>query len=30
MQYLNNKYTLTIRKSVKKEVLDFWQPVAPP
>ena len=30
MQYLNNKYTLTLCESVKKVVLDFQQPVAPP
>ena len=28
--YLNNKCTLTLCESVKKVVLDFWQPVAPP
>ena len=29
MQYLNNKYTLILCESVKKVVLNFWQPVAP-
>ena len=30
MQYLNNKYALTLRQCVKKVVLDFRQPIAPP
>ena len=30
MQYINNKCTLIIRESVKKVVLNFQQPVAPP
>ena len=30
MQYLNNKYALTLHQCVKKVVLDFRQPVAPP
>ena len=30
MKYLNNKYALTLCESVKKVVLDFRQPVAPP
>ena len=30
MQYLNNKCALTLRESVKKVVLDFRRPVAPP
>ena len=30
MQYLNNKCSLTLHESVKKVVLDFRQPVAPP
>ena len=30
MQYLNNKYALTLCESVKKVVLNFWQPIAPP
>ena len=29
MQYLNNKYALTLHKSVKKVVLNFQQPIAP-
>ena len=29
MQYLNNKYALILRESVKKVVLDFRWPVAP-
>ena len=30
MQYINNKYALTIHESVKKVVLDFLQPIEPP
>ena len=30
MQYISNKCTLSLRESVKKVVLDFQQPVAPP
>ena len=30
MQYLNNKCTLILRESVKKVVLNFRWPVAPP
>ena len=30
MQYLNNKYALTLCESVKKVVFDFWQSIAPP
>ena len=30
MQYINKKYALIIRESVKKVVLDFRRPVAPP
>ena len=30
VQYLNNKCTLTLCESVKKVVLDFRRPVAPP
>ena len=30
VQYLNNKGTLTLCEGVKKVVLDFRQPVAPP
>ena len=30
MQYINNKCTLILHESVKKVVLNFWQPVAPP
>ena len=30
MQYFNNKYALTLCQSVKKVVLDYWQPAAPP
>ena len=30
MQCLNNKCALTLCESVKKVVLNFWQPVAPP
>ena len=30
MQYISNKYTLILRESVKKVVLDFRQPIAPP
>ena len=29
MQYLNNKFALILRESVKKVVLDFQWPVAP-
>ena len=30
MQYINNKRALIIRESVKKVVLNFRRPVAPP
>ena len=30
MQYINNKCALIIHESVKKVVLDFRRPVAPP
>ena len=30
MQYLNNKYALTLCESVKNVVLNFQRPVAPP
>ena len=30
MQYPNNKYALTLRKSVKKVILEFQWPVATP
>ena len=30
MQYINNKCALILRESVKKVVLNFWRPVAPP
>ena len=30
IQYISNKCTLILRESVKKVVLDFWQPIAPP
>ena len=30
MQYISNKCALIHRESVKKAVLDFQQPVAPP
>ena len=30
MQYLNNKYSITLHESVKNVVLNFQQPVAPP
>ena len=29
MQYLNNKYALTLRESVKKVVLNFQWSIAP-
>ena len=30
MQYINNKCALILHESVKKVVLDFRRPVAPP
>ena len=30
MQYISNKCVLTLCESVKKVVLNFWQPVASP
>ena len=30
MQYLNNKYALTLRESVQKVVLNFQWSIAPP
>ena len=30
MQYISNKFTLILHESVKKVVLDFRWPVAPP
>ena len=30
MQYISNKCALILRESVKKVVLDFQRPVAPP
>ena len=30
MQYINNKCALILREMVKKVVLDFQRPVAPP